>query len=276
MGIFLKFNRKQGFTLIELLVVIAIIAILAAILLPVLAQARAKAVRAQCMSNLHQMELAIASYCVDSQDRLPTTNKSDSVSSYNCWDMPSRAAAYVLDIVRNKKALYCPTTVTAIGHTPGYDDALNFGNPSPHSLWYFTQTADQGQSGWNPNGVNLIGYALSFPGLQLSRTNINTRLGSEPFQPDPRFPKAALGRDVVSDRVLMADNIFSANSTDTHSTPNLQFYDISGGFWKSHQSSHLVRGVPEGGNEGFKDGHVEWVKFQKMVVRTDTGWGFWW
>ncbi len=56
---------EPGFTLIELLVVIAIIAILAAILFPVFAQAREKARGAMCISNQHQMGLAIAMYRQD-------------------------------------------------------------------------------------------------------------------------------------------------------------------------------------------------------------------
>jgi prepilin-type N-terminal cleavage/methylation domain-containing protein len=63
--------KKHAFTLIELLVVIAIIAILAAILFPVFAQAREKARQAACMSNLKQIGLAIAQYMQDYDGLLP-------------------------------------------------------------------------------------------------------------------------------------------------------------------------------------------------------------
>src|SRR5687767_11115993 len=58
-------KRKTGFTLIELLVVIAIIAILAAILFPVFAQARDKARQTQCLSNARQIGNALMMYVQD-------------------------------------------------------------------------------------------------------------------------------------------------------------------------------------------------------------------
>lgn len=62
---------KSGFTLIELLVVIAIIAILAAILFPVFAQAREKARQASCISNEKQIGLAVLQYTQDYDETFP-------------------------------------------------------------------------------------------------------------------------------------------------------------------------------------------------------------
>jgi prepilin-type N-terminal cleavage/methylation domain-containing protein/prepilin-type processing-associated H-X9-DG protein len=62
---------RKGFTLIELLVVIAIIAILAAILFPVFAQAREKARQASCLSNIKQLGLALNMYAQDNDERFP-------------------------------------------------------------------------------------------------------------------------------------------------------------------------------------------------------------
>jgi len=67
-----NFSSRRAFTLIELLVVIAIIAILAALLLPSLATAKAKGKRISCLNNLKQMGIAFTMWGDDHEDKYPS------------------------------------------------------------------------------------------------------------------------------------------------------------------------------------------------------------
>jgi len=78
-------KTTKGFTLIELLVVIAIIAILAAILFPVFAQAREKARATQCLSNCKQIGTALQLYVDDWEETLPTLTCDNTFNTDDNW-----------------------------------------------------------------------------------------------------------------------------------------------------------------------------------------------
>ena len=86
---------RKGFTLIELIVVIAIIAILAAILLPVFAQAREKGRQTQCLSNERQIATAILMYTQDYSETLPPVVTWNATKQYVLW--PDEITRYLND-----------------------------------------------------------------------------------------------------------------------------------------------------------------------------------
>ena len=106
--------KRNGFTLIELLVVIAIIAILAAILFPVFAQARAQAKRTQCISNIKQIGLACLQYAQDYDEKLPYGGQSGNCNEVgtsfdgrivrNVWDWRYSVYPYI----KNSGVTVCP------------------------------------------------------------------------------------------------------------------------------------------------------------------------
>jgi prepilin-type N-terminal cleavage/methylation domain-containing protein len=97
----MKAGGRQAFTLIELLVVIAIIAILAAILFPVFAQARAKARQAMCTSNMRQLAMGLGMYASDYDSYMPPSQLPASGANVS-W--PTMLIPYI----KNQGIFVCP------------------------------------------------------------------------------------------------------------------------------------------------------------------------
>lgn len=123
---------KKAFTLIELLVVIAVIAILAAILFPVFAQAREKARQTSCLSNVKQLGLAYMMYLQDYDERFPPHVTERTAPTGTGTDQVSRAPfSYKTKLdpyVKNQQVYKCPSAPAWPAPTVGQWFTTDYGN----------------------------------------------------------------------------------------------------------------------------------------------------
>lgn len=141
---------NKGFTLIELLVVIAIIAILAAILFPVFAQAREAARKSSCQSNLKQIGLAWMMYTQDYDEVAAPNTWSNGGGAYHPCVAQNRIQPYV----KNEGVFHCPSDA---GWAPG------------NNSWQ-----DNDEPGWGGGFVQVRGsYTLNSTSHQMAMAAMN-------------------------------------------------------------------------------------------------------
>lgn len=166
---------KQAFTLIELLVVIAIIAILAAILFPVFAHAKASARATVCLSNCRQVGIAMRLYCDDNNQTYPLDSH---VGINNSW------ITQIQPYVKSRLLTRCPD-----------DASVNFEHPLPTATK--TRLTSFGVNYWfsqqNPNDPSpLRGYVtegqINSPAGTIYMAELATNLVSEHFHPPLWYP----------------------------------------------------------------------------------------
>jgi prepilin-type N-terminal cleavage/methylation domain-containing protein/prepilin-type processing-associated H-X9-DG protein len=179
-------GNRRGFTLIELLVVIAIIAILAAILFPVFAQAREKARQTSCLSNTKQIGTAVTMYTQDFDEMMPPAVQTASTQASNiCGQSGGILVATVADMIypymKNSAVLQCPsapevvdlcTDLTLIEKgTGGGAEGINFGSLNTVGNFRYVSYAMNfylfGIGGIVIAGVDLTDFAHNISGLDI-------------------------------------------------------------------------------------------------------------
>jgi prepilin-type N-terminal cleavage/methylation domain-containing protein/prepilin-type processing-associated H-X9-DG protein len=237
-------SKKSAFTLIELLVVIAIIAILAAILFPVFAQAREKARQTSCLSNMKQVGLGLLMYVQDYDENYPRADYWDARPPLNPAATGTFAArvnhykwpAWVLPYTKNVNIFRCPS-----------------------------RTRDQ--IAWDQNGeYKGDGYALN---LSVSGRPLN------PVGENPSFLGGTLaGLQTPADTwVLM----------ELRNQISFSYVSSSGVLWpaalrESWAQYLMPAGVPDKNNAphsdgltfAYADGHAKWMNVKQFLALCPT------
>jgi prepilin-type N-terminal cleavage/methylation domain-containing protein len=164
-------KARNAFTLIELLVVIAIIAILAAILFPVFAQARAQAKKATSISNTKQQILGLLMYGNDSDDTFicewPYNNFNGQVGTPQAYDWDHSFHPYLNPYIKNQQIWHSPGAgseeyvskkIYGTSDPIGFDSNLTGGYPMGYMM---------NETGWSDNNYNDLNKILG-AGLQQS------------------------------------------------------------------------------------------------------------
>jgi len=235
-------QNARGFTLIELLVVIAIIAVLAAILFPVFAQARERARQTACLSNSKQLSIALTMYTQDYDERLPLYQFPD----------PNGGPTYgwqwaMMPYFKNSQVLICPSAEKICdisGASQNYDPT--YANPGAGL------------------GSGSYGYNYAYLG---------TYSGSAPNYTYTTHTLAEIGE---TSRTVAFTEITSMMGTGATYYPSL--WDTS----RSNACTAGSLGIKQfatrhmnGNNVVFTDGHAKWMKPEQLRVY-DGHPGNWW
>jgi len=240
--------RDRGFTLIELLVVIAIIAILASLILPALARARTMAIKTLCSSNLHQWGIAVNLYANDNEERFLDNSDGTSPNWLGSGSTPFLSQYLIRPTVaRNRNdrkpmnhVLYCPTDEW--NRQADAWTTANAANGRPIFIGYY-YLPGRVDAAWKYDSDGLGGW------------HYRKKLGGE-------FSRAPVVVDRLQGHGIHTTNLFDSRLTWTQ--------PLNGRRTKT--ANHTgAKGVPEGGNFSFEDGHVEWIHSRRITLGSSQG-----
>ncbi len=237
-------KTRSAFTLIELLVVIAIIAILAAILFPVFARARENARRSSCSSNLKQIGLGIFQYIQDYDEKYPM-GFADLNNSQGLDAADQGWAQMMQPYLKSVQIFQCPSETNA-GPNQANINQGNVANYSDYWMNYRLQAQSQalldasavtvmfgdGQGGTATATKGTPAYSVQY----LTSIPMNTSVATNP---------SSTNTDIY--------NSAASASTD--------IYDSSSGTASGQGGRRHLEGI----NFAFADGHVKWLRPEKMT-----------
>lgn len=279
------FKVKKGFTLIEMLVVIAIIAILAALLLPVLSRAKQKAQGTYCLNNLKQMMTAMTLYTGDNHDFFPPNpDDGNTLPGYN-WvsgnagigdpqefdpDVikdPTRSLL-ISDLGGNINIFHCPADRRQ-GVYDGSDPALVGQIISASRTYSMSQAVGTIDPGFDATGPGSGGKHSGVPNLPVNGPHLNGQNSNRHNQPYATYGKtSAIGAPGPSMLwVLVDENAKGLNDAAFA-------FEMDEPLWGDAPGSY--HGVACG--IAFADGHSEihkWLREpepRSTAISTDWSW----
>ena len=229
-------RKNVGFTLVEILVVIAIVGLLAALLFPVFANARASARRTSCASNLKQIGIAINLYAADNRSIYPRFDVPDSssVGSKDCAPWADKVYPYV----KSTEVFRCPSFDKRGAYQPGCPVIERDGDKGP--LLRFDGSYDLNI----PNS----GFNLDPESGEPKQMSISLKYVSQ-----VRYTRPA-----STILVLDGDGLFVSpgyQEPPAQTPAQLVLYGLN----PHHEG---------GANVAFADGHVKWMSLESLLKRS--------
>jgi prepilin-type N-terminal cleavage/methylation domain-containing protein len=238
--------RSRGaFTLVELLVVIAIIGILAGLLLPTLARAKAKSHRVVCLSNLKQLGLGSVLYAADNNGHLtgPTWSQTFTATQYSDRSGSDDDATWLYPgYVRPFNSYVCPATRNVV--------RPNTEKKAFSTVRYVVDLVDNAVNkkthGTSYEIFGTMSEVVTSPNQQTTVVSVKKTESSINAKVITRFPKALRSRPGPSNILLFldADDSGSEGLGSAHNN------------WPDKGDNH----GDEGTNMNFTDGHAQWIK----------------